>query len=131
MAKKTGKIMIADDDPAIVDALQILLEDEGYDVSATVNGEKVMKINNGSRPDLLLLDIWMSGVNGGDICKQLKCQDTTKEIPVIMISANRDTETIAKQSGADDFLLKPFDIDDLLQKIEKFMNSSVTGSTSN
>lgn len=119
MAKK-GTIMIADDDPAIVDALQILLEDEGYAVSATVNGEKVTRMN-GSQPDLLLLDIWMSGVNGGDICKELKGKDATKDIPVIMISANRDTEMIAQQSGADDFLLKPFDIDGLLGKIEKYL----------
>jgi DNA-binding response OmpR family regulator len=115
-----GKIMVADDDPAIVDALQILLEDEGYDVTTTVNGDKISRMN-GSRPDLLLLDIWMSGVNGGDICKQLKCTDDTKDIPVIMISANRDTEMIAKQSGADDFLLKPFDVDELLEKVQKYL----------
>jgi DNA-binding response OmpR family regulator len=117
---KKANIMIADDDPAIVDALQILLEDEGYSVMTTVNGEKVTRMN-GSRPDLLLLDIWMSGVNGGDICKELKGKDDTKNIPVIMISANRDTEMIANQSGADDFLLKPFDIDELLGKIEKYL----------
>jgi CheY-like chemotaxis protein len=117
---KKRKIMVADDDPAIVDALHLLLEDEGYDVMSTVDGETVPKMK-GQFPDLLLLDIWMSGVNGGDICKQLKHQSHTATIPVIMISANRDTEAIAKASGADDFLLKPFDIDVLLQKIEKYL----------
>jgi CheY-like chemotaxis protein len=120
MVKKNRKIMVADDDPAIVDALHLLLEDEGYDVMSTVDGETVPKMKE-QYPDLLLLDIWMSGINGGDICRQLKQQKGTCDIPVILISANRDTEAIARESGADDFLLKPFDIDDLLGKIEKYL----------
>ena len=120
MGKKIAKIMIADDDPAIVDALQLLLTDEGYDVTYTCDGETVPMMKS-HFPDLLLLDIWMSGVNGGDVCKQLKQQEQTRDIPVIMISANRDTEAIAKASGAEDFLLKPFDIDELLQKIDKYL----------
>lgn len=123
MAKMRGTIMIADDDPAIVDALHLLLEDEGYTVLSTVNGGTVTKMKH-KLPDLLLLDIWMSGINGGDICRQLKKQSNTCRIPVILISANRDTELIARESGAEDFLLKPFDIDDLLQKIEKYLHST-------
>jgi CheY-like chemotaxis protein len=118
MGKRMAKIMIADDDPAIVDALQLLLTDEGYDVMSTCDGETVAQMKT-KFPDLLLLDIWMSGVNGGDVCKLLKQQKLTQDIPVIMISANRDTEAIAKASGAEDFLLKPFDIDELLEKIDK------------
>lgn len=118
---KTGKtIMIADDDPAIVDALHLVLEDEGYKVMSTVDGVTVAKMR-GNLPDLLLLDIWMSGSNGGDICRQLKKQHNTCQIPVILISANRDTEMIARESGAEDFLLKPFDVNDLLAKIEKYL----------
>jgi CheY-like chemotaxis protein len=130
MVKKSGTIMVADDDPAIVDALQLLLEDEGYTVMATVDGETVPHMDK-SYPDLLLLDIWMSGINGGDICKQLKQQVRTRNIPIILISANRDTEAIARASGADDFLLKPFDIDDLLRKIDKFVHSSGTQGSQN
>jgi DNA-binding response OmpR family regulator len=118
--KKQGKIMVADDDPAILDALTLLLEDEGYDVLQTVDAETVPRVQR-SLPDVLLLDIWMSGINGGDICRELKREHETASIPVIMISANRDTEEIARESGADDFLLKPFDIDDLLGKIEKYL----------
>lgn len=115
--------MVADDDPAILDALTLLLEDEGYDVLPTVDIETVPRVKR-MMPDVLLLDIWMSGVNGGDICRELKLEKKTAAIPVIMISANRDTEEIAKQSGADDFLLKPFDIDDLLTKIEKYLKKN-------
>jgi DNA-binding response OmpR family regulator len=115
------KIMIADDDPGILDALKIILEDEGYDVSVTVNGETLLKMKK-EFPDLLLLDIWMSGMDGRDICKRLKKQQLTKDIPIMMISANKDVKDISLACGADDFLSKPFDIDDLLEKIKKLLN---------
>lgn len=120
--KKNPTIMVADDDPAILDALTLLLEDEGYNVVPTVDIETVPRIQE-SKPDVLLLDIWMSGINGGEICKILKKEIETASIPVIMISANRDTEEIAREAGADDFLLKPFDIDDLLSKIKKHLKN--------
>jgi DNA-binding response OmpR family regulator len=120
MSKKQ-RILVADDDPAIVDSIQYLLEDEGYEVDTTVDGATVGKMFE-TQPNLLLLDIWMSGQDGRDICKALKAQDTTKHIPIIMISANKDTEQIARESGANDFLGKPFDIDDLLEKIRKQLN---------
>ncbi len=118
MNKKT--ILVADDDPAILDSIQIILEDEGYNVITTVDGETVGKMFE-EQPDLLLLDIWMSGQDGRDICKALKSQDTTRHIPIIMISANKDTEEMAKISGANDFLSKPFELDDLLKKVKQHL----------
>lgn len=112
------KILVADDDPAIVDSIQMILEDEGYEVDTTVNGEAVYKMEK-DYPHLLLLDIWMSGQDGREICKYLKKNPHTKHIPIVMISASREIEKSAKESGADDFLAKPFDIDDLLEKVKK------------
>lgn len=120
--KKQYKIMIADDDPAILDATSMILEDEGYIVYTTTDGQTVNRIKKSS-PDLLLLDIWMSGVDGRDICRSLKADSVTKNLPVIMVSANRDTEKIAKEAGAEDFLAKPFDIEDLLEKVEKYLKN--------
>jgi DNA-binding response OmpR family regulator len=117
MSLKPKKIMIADDDPGIVDAVEMLLEFEGYQVTTTVNGATVLDMKD-ELPDLLLLDIWMSGEDGRDICKKLKHEAATKNIPVIMISASRDIMESAMASGADDFLAKPFEMNDLLQKIE-------------
>jgi DNA-binding response OmpR family regulator len=111
------KIMIADDDPGIVDAVEMLLEFEGYEVSSTVDGATVLDLKD-ELPDLLLLDIWMSGEDGRDICKKLKQIEITKNIPVIMISASRDIKESAIAAGADDFLAKPFEMNDLLQKIK-------------
>lgn len=109
--------MIADDDPGIVDAVEMLLEFEGYEVISTVDGSTVLDMKE-NLPDLLLLDIWMSGEDGRDICKRLKQAPLTKNIPVIMVSASRDIEESAIEAGADDFLAKPFEMNDLLKKIE-------------
>ncbi|MES2266568.1 MAG: response regulator transcription factor [Bacteroidota bacterium] len=112
------KIMIADDDPGIVDAVEMILEFEGYDVTTTVDGATVLDMKE-QLPDLLLLDIWMSGEDGRDICRQLKSEPLTKNIPVLMISASREIAPSALAAGADDFLAKPFEMDELLKKIEK------------
>lgn len=112
------KIFIADDDEAIVDATSLMLEVMGYEVSHTLNGATVPAALR-NKPDLLLLDIWMSGMDGRDICKQLKADPETVDIPVLMISASRDIRESALASGADDFLAKPFEMNALLDKIEK------------
>ena len=121
MAKTKKKILVADDNPAILDALKIMLEEEGYAVETTVDGASALDMK-GPLPDLLLLDIWMSGVDGRDICKRLKGAAATKHIPVIMVSAAKDTEQIAKDSGADYFISKPFQMEDLLAIVAKYVN---------
>ena len=112
--------MVADDDPSILDALTIMLEDAGYAVETTVDGLTVRDMND-KLPDVLLLDIWMSGMDGKAICKHLKSQELTKHIPIIMVSANKDTKQIALDCGADDFLEKPFQMEDLLAIVAKYI----------
>ncbi|SDF88225.1 response regulator [Mucilaginibacter sp. P25] len=123
MNTKNKKIMIADDDPGIVDAMEMLLEFEGYEVTSTVDGTTVLDMKD-ELPDLLLLDIWMSGEDGRDICKKLKQDELTKDIPVIMISASRDIRDSAMMAGADDFLAKPFDMNELLKKVAHFVQKT-------
>jgi DNA-binding response OmpR family regulator len=116
------KIFIADDDEAIVDATSMMLEMAGYEVRYTLNGASVYDdvIN---KPDLVLLDIWMSGIDGRDVCRKLKADPATLDIPVLMISAGRDIMKSALESGADDFLAKPFDMDELLAKVAKLVGN--------
>lgn len=113
------RILVADDDEAIADALQIMLEDEGYEVEVVLDGGSIHKIAQ-NPPDLLLLDIWMSGKNGREICQELRLNEETRHLPIILISANKDTAQIAREAGADGFISKPFDIDDLLEKVANF-----------
>lgn len=115
------KILIADDDPAICDAVKMMLEMEGYQVGTTVDGATIYRMES-EMPDLLLLDIWMSGQDGREICKYLKARESTKHIPIIMVSASRDIEKSAREAGADDFLSKPFKMADLLGKVALYVN---------
>ncbi len=71
-------------------------------------------------PDALLLDVWMSGQDGREICKFLKNRSNTKHIPIIMISASKDVAASVKAAGADDFLTKPFEMDELIKKVKKY-----------
>ena len=119
MMNQTKKILIADDDPGILDAVGLMLEFEGYEVKSTLNGATLLTMENEEFPDLVLLDIWMSGHDGRDICKHLKQKESTRNIPILLISASQDIEASALEAGANDFLAKPFDINDLLEKIEK------------
>lgn len=116
----TKKILIADDDPAILDCLQIILEDAEYKVETSANGDTIPKVKR-FKPDLILLDVWMSGEDGRSICKYLKNQSATKNIPIIMISATSYIEESARKAGAEDFLPKPFQMNDLLTKVEQYI----------
>ena len=115
---KPKRITVADDDPGILDAVGMMLEMEGYVVNATLNGNTVLTSQN-ELPDIYVLDIWMSGSDGRELCKQLKSDEKTKHIPVILISASNDLKRSAETAGADDFLAKPFEIDALLEKVAK------------
>lgn len=117
--KAKKKILVADDDPAILEVITLILEDAGYIVTTSVNGETVKKVH-GELPDLILLDIWMSGMDGRDVCKHLRVKPQTKHIPIVMISANKDAEAIALEAGAIDFLAKPFEMNKLLSMVEKY-----------
>lgn len=114
-----ARIFIADDDQAILDSTQLLLEYEGYEVITASNGDGVRRMQ-GKLPDVILLDIWLSGTNGIEIARFLKAQEHTKHIPIILFSANRDIEHLARVAGVEDALTKPFDIETLLYKIQKY-----------
>ncbi|WP_293788714.1 response regulator transcription factor [uncultured Pedobacter sp.] len=119
MANK--KILIADDDEGIVDAITMILEVMGYEVEFTYDGGAVIEAAK-NRPDLIMLDIWMSGYDGRDICKQLKNNPQFKDIPILMISASRDIRQSALDAGANDFMEKPFEMDSLLNRVEFLLN---------
>ena len=116
-------ILVVDDDAAILDSIKMILELENYIVQTSKEGETIYKMKN-DYPDLLLLDIWMSGQDGRDVCKYLKQNPLTKNIPIIMVSASRDIMQSAKEAGADDFITKPFEIDELLSKVAKYVDTA-------
>ena len=122
MDNHTKKILVVDDDPDILEAFQLTLEFAGYEVTTTEKGEYAENLRdaNGGLPDIIILDVLLSGKDGRIICQKLKSQEDTRHIPIIMISAHPSAKQSVKAVGADDFLAKPFDIDELLEKIAHY-----------
>lgn len=122
MQQNTPKrILIADDEPDILEFLQVILEEEGYAVITSDKGEYLEQLHNGGLPHLILVDVLLSGKDGRQIVKYLKSQQETEHIPIIMFSAHPSAEETARQAGAEDFLAKPFEIDVLLAKIAHYL----------
>lgn len=113
-------IFIVDDDEGIVDAVSLMLKEYGYAVCATLRGEEVYRVIKECRPDLIFLDVLLSGMDGRRICRELKSRSETKSIPIVMISAHPSAKNHALKVGADAFLAKPFEIDDLLEMAQKY-----------
>lgn len=118
MKQKT--IFVVDDDPGILEVITIILTERNYKVVAFSDGTNILTEVKKQKPDLIFLDIWISGSDGRDITRRLKAETETKEIPIIIVSALNETEKIAKEVGADSFLAKPFDIDTLARQVTKF-----------
>lgn len=114
-----SKILVCDDDPGIVEVIKIILEENKYNVQTIQTGKGIQKQIGHFKPDLIFLDLWMPGIDGKEITKVLKRDPRTKKIPIIIISALNDTESISSDIGADDFISKPFAIPDLLEVVEK------------
>jgi CheY-like chemotaxis protein len=113
-------ILVVDDDEGIVEVIQIVLESEGYTVRTATNGDCLQDLAN-NLPDLILLDVLLSGDDGRDICKSLKSNELTRHVPVIMLSAHSDARKVADAGGADDFLEKPFDVDALIEIVARHL----------
>jgi two-component system response regulator VicR len=115
MAKR---IVIIEDDPNILDLLTYLFKADGYDVSAFATGMSAAEIGT-LKPDVVLLDVALVGYpkTGDQICSELKALLSTSRIPVLLLSAERNLQAIANACHSDAFLCKPFDIDELLDKV--------------
>ena len=113
-------IVITDDDPGIRDIFKIIFETAGYDVQLITNGDDLLN-NKFDIPDLFLLDKQLSGIDGIDICRYLKKQNTTSHLPVIMISANPHIGKLAEEAGADAYIEKPFEVKYLLEMVERYI----------
>ena len=115
-------ICIIEDDEGIQDVLRIILQRAGYGTCIFSDGQAVME-NDYNVPDLFLIDKQLAGMDGLDICRHLKADDSTSSIPVVMMSAYPNLKQLSKESGANDFIEKPFRVQELLTIIEKNISS--------
>lgn len=114
------KILVVDDDESILDAMAMVLEDTGYKVKTILKSKEIFGGIDTFKPNIILLDVLMSGTDGREICKKIKQDEKKKHIPVIMISAHPNALNSYAKYGADGFLPKPFDTYKLLELVEKY-----------
>ncbi len=113
------KIFIIDDDKDIIDAMQTLFENNGYDVETFLNGKRGIQQAITSPPDIIVLDYFLPGENIKNIVEQLHSHYATKNIPTILVSASIISEEKIKELQVNAFLAKPFHVDTLLQLMKK------------
>lgn len=124
-----AKILIVDDNPDILHVMQLLLGSRGFEVEVTTKGEETFSLVNTFQPALIFIDIHLSGMDGRAISKQLKTTGETKHISIILFSANIIKGTTLAESLADEFIAKPFDIHDLMLKVNKLIGSADTAES--
>ncbi len=119
------KILLVDDEPDIVIVSKMVLEKEGYEVIVAKNGEQCMNMLEKDRPDLILLDIMLPGLDGWEICKKIKKDATTKDIPVVMFTvrvSEKSVERSLEYAHADAQIGKPFETVELLNTVRHLLN---------
>lgn len=114
-------ILVIDDDSGIGEMLKTLLEFNGFNVIVTENPDRAEELISAQKVNLVILDMLISGVNGTDVCKRLKNNENTVSVPILMMSALHEAGIKCVKSGADDFIAKPFEMEDLLQKINQVL----------
>lgn len=120
------KVLLIDDEVAIQEVAKIIFDCEGYSIQTLGSGKNLMRAVSQNRPDIILLDFSLPGQTGDAIAKKLKSFERTRNIPIIMISAHHALEQLAKNSGVNAFLAKPFSLTDLLSLVSSFTSPSLS-----
>ncbi len=119
-------ILIVDDTPVNVDVLRQTLEPEDYEILVATSGEIAIQIARNEKPDLILLDVLMPGMNGFETCRQLKGEESTQDIPVIFITVKDETESVVEgfRVGGVDYIVKPFQQEEVLARVKTHLKIS-------
>jgi len=119
------KILIIDDEVDLVESIRFPLEVEGFHVLVSHNGEEGLNQARKEIPDLILLDLMLPKLDGYKVCRLLKFDERYKHIPIFMLTARTQEKDkiLGKETGADEYLTKPFDMDDLIAKIKGYLKS--------
>ena len=111
------KIMVVDDDPNIRELVRLYLEKEGFEVTCAERGDEAVKMFRASPPNLMLLDVMLPGMDGWQVCREVR---KISNIPIIMLTAKDETfdKVLGLELGADDYIVKPFDMKELVARIK-------------
>ena len=114
-------VFIADDDKDILQIMSLILNMHGYDVQTTINANILFDLPHGAKPDLIILDIWMSGIDGRDIFVKIKKDGYFDAVPILFMSASAQLDEIIEQYPAEGYIAKPFEIDYLVSTVSEAM----------
>lgn len=120
------KILLVDDDPNIRQLVRLYLEKEGFDVTEAARGDEAIKAFKASPPNLMLLDLMLPGMDGWQVCREVR---KVSNIPIIMLTAKDETfdKVLGLELGADDYVVKPFDTKELVARIKAVIRRYQTG----
>ena len=116
------RILIIDDSRDLLEAMRMFLELKNYHVKTLTDCNDIIHIVEEYHPDLVIVDVFLSGEDGREICKKLKQYDDTKHVCIILLSGSAEILRNHKEFGADSFIEKPFDVNHLLEKIEQALD---------
>lgn len=117
------RILVVDDEPDILRIVTFRLKKLGYEIITAVNGQEALDLIKEKRPDLILLDLRLPVIDGYEVCKRLKTDEEFKQIPIILLTASSAGKISERTSEfkADDYIIKPFESEELLEKVKKFI----------
>jgi DNA-binding response OmpR family regulator len=118
------KILVVDDEADLVETIRFPLQMEGFNVLVSYNGEDALNQARKENPDLILLDLMLPKLDGYKVCRLLKFDERYKHIPILMLTAKTQEKDklLGKETGADEYITKPFDIDDLMKRVKAYLN---------
>ncbi|MBV8324882.1 response regulator [Chryseobacterium sp.] len=119
------RILIFDDDTAILEVVTIIFEENGYDVKISETSHDILEKVAEYQPDVILMDNWIPKIGGVEATKLLKSSKEFNHIPVIYVTANNDIVALAAEARADDYVSKPFNLDDLEEIVAKHLKEQV------
>jgi two-component system response regulator MprA len=117
------KVLVVDDEDNIIELIRLGLRYEGFQVEVASDGEQGIALAQRIDPDLVILDVMMPGIDGLEVCRRLRSNPTTRDVPVLMLTAKDEVGDRIRglQTGADDYLTKPFDFYELLERIKAIL----------
>lgn len=113
-------ILIVEDDPQVGRLVALVLKRNGRDCQVIADGTTALLRAREVRPQMIFADLTIRGMSGSALCNALKSQQETQSIPYVVLSGDRDIAEKARQCGADDYLMKPFEFPDLIRLVEKY-----------